>query len=207
VTAAAPAGLPEPARRVQAWLDSWQSLSGRFEQILSSPTLPSDQVESGTFTIMRPDRMRWDYRQPEKKLALTDGTWTWLYLPADRQVIRGRLERLREDSAVSLLLSGSLRLDEAFKVVTAGLAGDGIRLALLPQQESEAIASVDLHATAAGQVLAFTVVDPSGNRVSWRFHELRLDPRVDPARFLFEVPAGVEIQDLEDAGGAAPAAP
>ncbi len=197
-TAAGPASLPEPAVRVQAWLDSWQSLTGAFQQVLSSPTLPSDQVESGTFAVVRPDRMRWDYREPERKLALTDGVWTWLYVPADRQVIRGRLDRLREDSAVSLLLSGSLRLHEAFTVEAAGMGPDGIRLALRPRQESEAIARVDLRATAAGEVLEFTVVDPSGNRVTWRFQDLRLDPRVDPGRFRFQVPPGVEIQDLEE---------
>jgi outer membrane lipoprotein carrier protein len=190
-----------PEDRVQSWLDSWTSLSGRFEQIVSSPTLPSDQVEAGRFEISRPDRMRWDYSSPEKKLAVTDGVHTWLYLPEDRQVVRGTLERLRRDSAVSLLLTGTLRLDEAFEVTLAEEAGGEIRLSLRPRRSSDAIASVDLRAAADGEILGFTVTDPSGNRVSWRFRNLLRNPELEEARFMFRIPPGVEVQDLEDADG------
>ena len=92
---AATADTANTAGRVQAWLDSWSRLSGRFEQRLQAPTLPSEQVESGRFYVAQPDRMRWDYRQPERKLAVTDGVQTWLYIPSDRQVIRGSVDALR----------------------------------------------------------------------------------------------------------------
>jgi len=198
---AAVAAAGGPDDRVQSWLDSWTSLSGRFEQIVSSPTLPSDQLEAGRFEVSRPDRMRWDYSSPETKLAVTDGVHTWLYLPEDRQVVRGTLERLRRDSAVSLLLTGTLRLDEAFEVTHAEETGSEIHLALRPRRSSEAISGVDLRAAADGEVLGFTVTDPSGNRVSWQFRDLVRNPKLEDSRFTFTIPPGVEVQDLEDAGG------
>ena len=197
------AGTSNLSARVQAWLDSWSRLSGRFEQLLEAPTLPSGQVESGRFQIWRPDRMRWDYREPERKLAVTDGVQTWLYIPSDRQVIRGSVEQLRRDSAVSLLLSGSLRLDEAFGVRSARIVDSEIRLDLVPRQPSATIQEVRLRADAAtGGVLGFEVADPSGNRVTWRFWDIRLDPDLDEDLFRFRVPRGVEVQDLEEAPGA-----
>ena len=192
-------------RRVQRWLDSWQRLAGRFQQAVSSPTLPADQVESGRFEISRPDRMRWDYQQPERKLAVTDGVETWLYLPDDRQVIRGRLETLRRDGAVALLLSGGLRLREVFQVAHEEVAADGgLELVLQPLSDSETVARVDLMAAADGRVLAFTVHDPAGNRVRWSLDDLRLDPELDDGRFRFRIPEGVEVQDLDAAGPASP---
>jgi outer membrane lipoprotein carrier protein len=196
--AAATAAAGNPEGRVQSWLESWTGLSGRFEQTVSSPTLPSDQVESGLFEVSRPDRMRWDYTYPETKLAVTDGVHTWLYLPDDRQVVRGTLERLRKDSAVSLLLTGTLRLADAFEVVRAEEAGGEIRLEMRPRRPSEAIAGVDLRAASDGKVLGFTVTDPSGNRVTWRFRDLVRDPDLEASRFTFQIPPGIEVQDLED---------
>ena len=191
------AGASEPVARVQAWLDSWSSLSGRFEQRLASPTLPSDQVESGSFQIARPDRMRWEFSEPERKLAVTDGVSTWLYIPGDRQVIRGSLDQLRRDGAVSLLLSGSLRLQEAFVVRTAVVRDKEVSLDLLPREPSGAVAEIQLRADArSGQVLGFEVVDESGNRVTWTLRDLLLDPQLEEDLFSFRIPRGVEVQEV-----------
>ncbi len=194
----------DPVQRVQSWLDSWSRLQGRFQQAVASPTLPREQVESGEFAVMRPDRMRWDYREPESKLALTDGTTTWLYLPEDRQVIRGRLEDLRRDGALALLLSGGLRLQEAFRVERAQEADGALELSLVPAQASEAMARIDLVASPDGAVRAFTVHDPAGNRVRWTFQALQRDPPLSPERFRFTIPPGVEVQEIEDVTDSSP---
>src|ERR1700691_2358597 len=41
-------------------------------------------AESGTVYFSRPGRMRWEYRSPEEKLFLVDGTNVWFYVPADK---------------------------------------------------------------------------------------------------------------------------
>lgn len=198
IVAPAPAGTPDMAGRVQAWLDSWSRLSGRFEQRLHAPTLPSEQVESGRFYIARPGRMRWDYRHPERKLAITDGVQTWLYVPSDRQVIRGSVDQLRRDSAVSLLLSGTLRLDEAFDIQSLPADDTSMWLELTPRDASDAIQNIRLRAELqTGRILGFEVTDPAGHRVTWSFHDVRLDPDIDDDLFTFRVPRGVEVQDLE----------
>jgi outer membrane lipoprotein carrier protein len=187
-----------PPALVQGWLDSWTSLAGDFRQEVSSPTLPAGQVESGTFEISRPDRMRWDYVIPERKLAVTDGSSTWLYLPDDRQVIVGRLDSLRRDGAVALLLSGSLRLEEAFAVGEVRQRDDRLEMDLVPRASSASISRINLVATAGGVILSFMVHDSAGNSVLWSFQDLRLNPPLQEERFSFQVPAGVEIQDLDE---------
>jgi outer membrane lipoprotein carrier protein len=204
VSAPLPRAAADPASLVQSWLDSWTRLGGRFQQVVSSPTLPREQVESGQFEIARPDRMRWDYQIPETKLAVTDGHSTWLYLPEDRQVVRGSMEALRRDGAMALLLSGTVTLTEAFRIMESGRVGDRLELTLEPRVPSQSMARIDLAATAAGQILFFTVHDAAGNRVQWSFSDLRLDPPMDDRRFQFTIPPGVEVQDLEESGGELP---
>ena len=188
----------DPASLVQRWLDSWTRLAGRFQQVVSSPTLPREQVESGQFEIARPDRMRWDYEVPETKLAVTDGHSTWLYLPEDRQVIRGNMEALRREGAMALLLGGTRTLTEAFRIMESGQVDGRLELILEPRAPSQAIVRLDLVATLAGRILMFTVHDAAGNQVRWSFTELRLDPPLDDRRFSFTIPPGVEVQDLEE---------
>jgi outer membrane lipoprotein carrier protein len=195
---------PSPPALVQAWLDSWTRLAGGFSQEVFSPTLPAGQVETGTFEISRPDRMRWDYALPERKLAVTDGRSTWLYLPEDRQVIVGRLDSLRRDGAVALLLSGSLRMEEAFSVGQVARGDDSLEMVLVPRAPSASISRIDLVAAAGGSILSFTVHDPAGNSVLWSFEDLQLDPPLPEERFSFQVPAGVEVQDLDEMGAPSP---
>jgi len=209
---ALPPGPPaaDPVARVDAWLAGWETLGGRFEQVVTAPTLPGERRESGRFEIRRPDQMRWDYESPERKQALTDGITTWLYTPADRQVIRGRMDRLRRDSALALLLAGSSRLRESFRIEPLeGEAGvETIRLRLTPLHPSESIDHARLEADgASGRILALEVLDLSGNRVLYRFSDLIENPPLEPARFVLEIPAGVEIQDLDSAGAGAPGPP
>src|SRR5262249_3366244 len=42
--------------------------------------------ESGHVTIKRPNKMRWDYTEPEKKLFVSDGQKLYFYVPEDKQV-------------------------------------------------------------------------------------------------------------------------
>src|SRR6185503_10918364 len=86
----APAAGDEPAdaivERLQARLDRMATLKGRFVQTLDSKSLGRPRTEEGRFCLKKPSFMRWDYERPEEKLALLDGTHSWLYLPADREV-------------------------------------------------------------------------------------------------------------------------
>ena len=47
--------------------------------------------ESGTLWLRRPGKMRWEYSIPRGKVAVTDGTRAFLYLPEDREVLVGRI--------------------------------------------------------------------------------------------------------------------
>ena len=63
---------------------SVETVTGSFRQTFRAPGI--DQVESGVFRMKKPCLMRWEYRQPEEKLFITNGQNAYLYVPSDRQV-------------------------------------------------------------------------------------------------------------------------
>jgi len=97
---------------LQAWLEGTRDLEGRFEQSLASGALGAGLAESGRFFLRRPGRMRWDYLEPERKVALIEGDQTRLYLEEEGQLWEGRLE---DGALLATLLAGSEPLDEVFQ--------------------------------------------------------------------------------------------
>ena len=59
-----------------------KDFSADFVQIGDS--LNRKQQESGHLYLMRPRMMRWEYKNPEEKLFVSDGKTVYFYVPADR---------------------------------------------------------------------------------------------------------------------------
>ena len=59
----------------QAWLSGTSTLDVRFRQNLVSAALGTTATESGRLYLERPGKLRWDYLDPERKVALVaDGS-------------------------------------------------------------------------------------------------------------------------------------
>jgi outer membrane lipoprotein carrier protein len=181
---------------VQAWLDDTRQLEGGFEQQLVSGALGGGIAESGKLYISRPGKMRWDYLEPERKIALVDGGQTWLYLEEDEQLIRGRLEDQGE--LLSRLLTGEERLAESFDaelLAAPRRPGRGVyQLKLVPRGGDEAFEHVVLALQTPGfSIEAAEVLDAAGNRIYYRFFDVRRNHGLDDGLFRFEPPEGVLV--------------
>jgi outer membrane lipoprotein carrier protein len=195
-----PAG-PEPdaaavLEGLQGWLDGTRDLEGRFEQSLVSGALGAGLAERGRVYLLRPGRMRWDYVDPERKVALVEDLRTRLYVEADRQLWEGTLDET--EAVLPLLLSSEQRLGELFEIALLAdpAAGDGgvHRLRLAPRGGSGGFEEVVLtlrpprYAVEQAEVL-----DRAGNRVVYRFEALKRNRGLPAATFYFEPPPGTEI--------------
>jgi outer membrane lipoprotein carrier protein len=197
--AAAPPSIETEAAevlaRLQQWLDGTRDLRGRFVQTLVSGALGTGLEETGRFYVLRPGRMRWDYLEPERKVALVHGDSTRLYLAEDAQLWEGPLE---EDALLTTLLTGTeplAALFEATLVAAPDRRGRGAyRLRLLPRGESDAFREVVLELRPADLALeAADVLDSAGNRMEYRFYELERNTGLTASAFHFEPPAGTEV--------------
>lgn len=204
ILAIAAAGLTAPpasaadarseARRLQAGLRQVRALVGRFTQVVESPGLPSPRIERGTVHLARPGRMRWEYDEPAGKLAVTDGTRAWLYIPEDRQVIVAPL-RLRE-SGIGMLLDEQAEIIREFTVTWDQAAAPAPRrLRLTPRRPGASFDHLLVEPGPDTFPVSIAVVDPLGGTVTWRFSLVRLLNEADPALFRFTPPPGVEVQE------------
>ena len=69
-------------------------------------------MERGQVYLLRPGKMRWEYRDPPGKLAITDGERTHLYLPEDRQVVVAPVPPRGTGSGIAFLLRPRIDLLE-----------------------------------------------------------------------------------------------
>ena len=183
---------------LQAWLDGTSTLDMRFRQSLVSGALGTTATESGHLYLERPGKLRWDYLDPEKKIALLLGDRTALYLEEDRQLTRGRLSG--EQGLFPRLLAGRDRIDDLFSanlVATPSIGGRGAyRLRLVPKGDHGAMAEVTLTLRPpAFSIEGAELIDETGNRTTYAFSNLRRNRGLPEGLFAFEPPPGTEVVD------------
>jgi len=181
---------PAVLARVQGWLDGTRTLEGRFSQSLISGAFGSGMEDSGRLYIERPGRMRWDYAEPEPKVALVDGRKTWLYLEEDRVLQLGSLDE--QDDLLPMLLAGEGRLSELFQ--PSLVEGEPFRLRLVPASGSDALEEIVLTVRPPHFAIEVAeVLDGAGNRMLYRFSKLRRNRGLPEGVFEFVPPPGTEI--------------
>jgi len=95
-------------RRIETRHARTEDLVGRFVQSYRSGLLGRELVERGIVSIKRPGRMRWEYKDPEEKLFISDGETFYFYVPEDRQVIVQQQDEQRSLAARLLFGQGGL---------------------------------------------------------------------------------------------------
>lgn len=181
-----------------------------YEQILNSRSLPHPQEERGTVFLKPPGKMRWEYSSPAGKLAVTDGDRAFLYLPEDHQVLVGRLKDLDSGAVASRLLLGDRSIENDFEIEALPVekAPGSWRLRLLPRDPGFPYDAVDVVLEEkTGIVRYIELLDPLGNRVVYRFENVRGQETLEDRLFAFQVPPGVDVQQIGEGSGAPPTGP
>jgi outer membrane lipoprotein carrier protein len=189
---AAPTPAEDLARRVEARHRTLVDLTADFVQTYRSGMLGRGIVEKGSLSLKPPGRMRWEYRDPEKKTFVSDGKTFYFYVPADRQVI----VRQQADSRgiPALLLSGRSEILATFAVTEEDAPKPGLRrLRLVPREADPEIDNVLLDVDASARIRGITVLDAQGNRSQFAFDRVKENVGLGDGLFRFDIPRGVEV--------------
>ncbi len=167
-------------------------LVARFTQSYRSGMLGREITERGVVWIKRPGRMRWEYKDPEAKLFVSDGRTFYFYVPAEKQVIVSEQDPQR--SLAARLLSGKGGLAEEFEVSLDSPQEEGVvRLQLVPRHEDPDLQRAVVDVEPSGRVRGIELDDVQGNRTRFRFDDERDNTGLKDDLFRFEVPKGVEV--------------
>jgi outer membrane lipoprotein carrier protein len=196
-----PAVTPlEAASRVETRLLEARSLRSEYEHLYYSMTASEPLREKGRLLFQKPDRMRWDSREPEAQTFLYKDGLIQLYLPEEKQLIRSRASADRSELEILALLSGRKSLTDAYGIDESSFptaAGNAVQLRLTPKVEGEftyILLETDSSTWLIRKAIFF---DWAGNKQEFRFSRIEVNPRLAPGLFDLEVPPGTEI--IEDA--------
>jgi outer membrane lipoprotein carrier protein len=190
--------LDDLVARVQAQYERTTHLHAQFRQEIRVRGFDQAQTGAGQVWILKPGMMRWEYTKPERQTIIANGDLLWVYLPAERQVIRDRVHDSMGSRTPALFLAGQARLTELFAVTGPSSQAPGeeglLRLELTPKEGALPYAQVQLGVDPRSyQVVRVELVDPLGNVTTMWFSNIDTGGAVDPALFQFQVPPGVDV--------------
>ena len=149
--------------------------------------------ESGTLTLRKPGRMRWDYSAPAGKLFLSDGKKVYLYTPENHRVEESPLKASEDMRAPLAFLLGKLDFSKEFRdfqlkpeggnyVVTARAKNDR-----LPYEKVEMVVTPDY------RISKLVVNGQDGSILAFLFDQEKLNLPVNDAMFKFQMPEGARM--------------
>jgi outer membrane lipoprotein carrier protein len=195
-----PAVTPQQAvRNLENAFASLRSLEADVRQDYLSSTIATPLQESGRFYFQKPDRMRWEYREPEPHVFVVKDGRVWDYVPEDNQLIRTALSPEQKNSAVFSLLTGRARIEDDYQIKPAEFPSDrksAVQVKLIPRQEGEfthILLEID---TGTWLIDRIVTLDWAGSKQEFVFRHVKLNPRLAEATFEVTVPPGTEI--IED---------
>lgn len=198
LAAGAPALAGEDSvARVEQYLGPLETLTADFVQVVRSRDGQITSRATGTLSISRPDRFRWDYKQPYVQTIVADGRRLWLY-DADLDQVTVRPLQAGLGSTPAMLLSGAGRLADSFTGGPALTDGKWTWCRLVPKDRSTDFEQVSLGFDARGELAAMELADKLGQSTALDFSHVKRNGKVDAALFRFVPPKGADV--IGDAG-------
>jgi outer membrane lipoprotein carrier protein len=164
----------------------------QFTQKFTPKGFKSAQVESGTVLFGTLPMMRWSYAKPEEKLFVFDGSRSWFYVPADKQVTVTALDASRRSELPFLFIGDPAARDRNF-VVREKTRGNSVVVTLQPRASAAMIRNVVVTIAAPTHLIQrVDYTDREGNQTTFDlsgFHKRAVSDDL----FHFTPPAGVQV--------------
>ena len=193
------------------YLNGLNGLSAMFTQTVTEGEGTQTEAGSGTLTVQRPGKFRWDYTPTEAgatrqaggteptsgseargQLLVADGRNLWFYDKELAQVTVRPVESALSATPIVLLSGSTAQLHDSFEIGT-GPFHDGLDWVEVKPRAAE---SDFLHASLGfngDKLVRMVVKDRLGQTVQLDFSRSERNPHIDPALLKFRPPAGVDV--------------
>ena len=182
------AAAPAYAATIDQAAAAMAGTEASFTQSFTPKGFTRSQIESGSVVFGTLPMMRWTYSKPEEKVFVFDGTNSWFYVAADKQVTVAQIDDRRRSELPFLLIGDPAARERLFDVKESGNV-----ITLQPKSASGVIRSVKLTIAAQTHLIQqLEYSDREGNRTVFEFSGYHR--RAAPADFFrFTAPAGVQV--------------
>ncbi len=173
-------------------LKSIESLSGNFTQTITDQDGHEVQESTtGTFLIKRPGYFYWETKPPYEQLIVGNPDRLWVYDPDLEQVTVHNQSQL-ENSPASILSGDDKNIKEKYSVTSEKKKG-AVEYHLRSKENGQK--SFDtLTFVFKGDVLhSLALIDNLGQTTAIKLNNVRVNEKIDSAKFDFEPPPDVDI--------------
>ena len=182
------------AQRVDRHYNQLHSLKAGFTE--SYQGLGLKRTESGTLTMVKPGRMKWDYSSPAGKLFLLDGKYAWFYTRGDPQVQRIPAKQLDDLRSPLRFLLGHTELEKELNNLKLAPGANGrFTLTGQPKGQEKRVARLTLTVTADGAITGIEMEESDGALTRFTFTGEQSNAPVPAETFRFTPPTGVPVVD------------
>ncbi len=199
VAAVTPVDAPAVVARVQAYYAGTRKLSADFRQTYTNTLIDRSSQSDGLLYVAKPGKMRWDYKKPEQKFFISDGTVLWVYEPEAKQAFQQTLEDQTLPVAITFLYGKGDLSEEFVPALDPGKYGakGDLVLKLTPKKPSANYKHLWLVVDPAdGHVKETVILEASDNVNHFRFFNVKQNDgatKVQDRLFKFNPPAGVRV--------------
>jgi len=183
---------------VERTFSRMKDFSADFIQIFED-SLNRKQQESGHLYLMRPRMMRWEYKNPEEKLFVSDGKTVYLYIPLDRQVNKEAVRETFDDRMPLMFLLGRSDLRKEFtrfELLNSKPFLQGTKVVRMYPRRKTDLTEVVMEVDPENyQIRRLLLAHADGSRSEFVFSNIRFDVGLRSSLFDFKAPPGVEVVD------------
>ncbi|XKH61004.1 outer membrane lipoprotein chaperone LolA [Halomonas sediminis] len=184
-----------------AWADAGQMLTERldpletyhadFEQLILDSAGERLQEAQGEMWLARPGLLRWEVEAPYSQVVVSTGDEVYMYDPDLEQVTVQAVDQ-RVTHTPALLLSGSSsELTENYEVFHNREEGRDV-FTLVPMGADTLFEELTMFFD--DDILTrLLMTDSTGQRTAITFSDIDYNRYIDPERFIFSVPDGVDV--------------
>jgi chaperone LolA len=164
---------PAALSRAQSLYTDGAAHTARFTQTYTPTGFTNAKKESGEISIQNPQSLRFEYKQPEKKIFTYDGREGRLYVPQDQQLTIQKISDDQREKLPILLLTDPEKFSKEYTITTEAGSGEGDHLLLTPRVQRPELAWLRLTIAKDGTVPFLSYEDGSGNRTEFKFESWR----------------------------------
>lgn len=190
---AAEADTGSPDERLNGLLSSLKTIKGSFSQVTRDTNNRTLQENRGRLWFEGPASFLIETAAPFAQTLVSDGTRFWSWDEDLMQVVIRDLEHDIKQVPILLLGGDNGKLTDDFDV--SYFQDEQIEYYLLvptgPNSLFESLAIEFL----ANKPFAIAITDGLGQRTRIELHDVVVNEPIDPARFIFQTPPGVDVID------------
>jgi len=196
--AAFPVTPEEAVANLERALKAVVTLQARFEQLHYSMSVSAPLREKGELFLRKPDRMRWEYKDPQDKVFLYKEGVLEMYIPEERQLTRSRVAKEALESDIFGIFLGVMSFRDAYTIEDSPFPTDAApvrQVKLTPRTEGEyshILLEIDERTWLLRRVI---FLEWAGNKREFIFSQVRTGVRLSPKTFELKVPPDCEIID------------